>query len=151
MRLTNPLRWVMMWPTHSFNKYLRAQLPGIKLCPGRWISGQDSVRKKSLSHVRLFATPWTVAYQAPPSMGFSRQEYWNGLPLPSLNCPCRWNKISPTKVSSKWIVVLNGEVRKPGRRHRGISSWSQVGRNRHKSTLFMLHLQCRCPVLTEGT
>ena len=37
----------------------------------------------SLSRVRLFATPWTVAYQAPPSMGFSRQEYWSGLPFPS--------------------------------------------------------------------
>ena len=38
---------------------------------------------KSLSRVRLFATPWTVAYQAPLSMGFSRQEYWSGLPFPS--------------------------------------------------------------------
>ena len=38
---------------------------------------------KPLSRVRLFATPWTVAYQAPPSMGFSRQEYWSGLPFPS--------------------------------------------------------------------
>ena len=38
---------------------------------------------KSLSHVPLFVTPWTVAYQAPPSMGFSRQEYWSGLPFPS--------------------------------------------------------------------
>ena len=37
-----------------------------------------------LSRVRLFATPWTVAYQAPPSMKFSRQEYWSGLPFPSL-------------------------------------------------------------------
>ena len=35
------------------------------------------------SHVRLLATPWTAAYQAPPSMGFSRQEYWSGVPLPS--------------------------------------------------------------------
>ena len=41
------------------------------------------VKVKSLSHVRLFATPWTVAYQAPPSMEFSRQEYWSGLPFPS--------------------------------------------------------------------
>ena len=41
------------------------------------------VKVKSLSRVRLFATPWTVAYQAPPSMGFSRQEYWSGVPLPS--------------------------------------------------------------------
>ena len=38
---------------------------------------------KLLSHVRLFAIPWTISYQAPPSMGFSRQEYWNGVPLPS--------------------------------------------------------------------
>ena len=37
----------------------------------------------SLSRVRLVATPWTAAYQAPPSMGFSRQEYWSGVPLPS--------------------------------------------------------------------
>ena len=39
---------------------------------------------KSLSHVRLSATPWAVAHQAPPSMGFSRQEYWSGVPFPSL-------------------------------------------------------------------
>ena len=41
------------------------------------------VKVKSLSRVRLLATPWTVAYQAPLPMGFSRQEYWSGLPLPS--------------------------------------------------------------------
>ena len=41
------------------------------------------VKVKSLSHVWLFATPWTADYQTPPSMGFSRQEYWSGLPLPS--------------------------------------------------------------------
>ena len=41
------------------------------------------VKGKSLSRIRLSATPWTAAYQAPPSMGFSRQEYWSGVPLPS--------------------------------------------------------------------
>ena len=41
------------------------------------------VKVKSLSRVRLSATPWTVAHQAPPSMGFSRQEYWSGLPFSS--------------------------------------------------------------------
>ena len=41
------------------------------------------VKVKSLSHVRLFVTPWTVVYQAPPSMEFSRQLYWSGLPFPS--------------------------------------------------------------------
>ena len=48
------------------------------------------VKVKSLSRVRLLATPWTAAHQAPPSMGFSRQEYWSGVPLP----PC-WG--SPKK------------------------------------------------------
>ena len=41
------------------------------------------VKVKPLNHVQLFATPWTVACQAPPSMEFSRQEYWSGLPFPS--------------------------------------------------------------------
>ena len=42
------------------------------------------MKVKLLSRIQLFVTPWTVAYQAAPSMGFSRQEYWSGLPLPSL-------------------------------------------------------------------
>ena len=41
------------------------------------------MKVKSLSRVQLSATPWTVTHQAPPSMGFSRQEYWSGVPLPS--------------------------------------------------------------------
>ena len=44
---------------------------------------QESEKLKSLSPIRLLATPWTAAHQAPPSMGFSRQEYWSGVPLPS--------------------------------------------------------------------
>ena len=48
-------------------------------------AGKWKVKVKSLSRVRLFATPWIAAYQAPPSMGFSRQEYWSGMPLPSPN------------------------------------------------------------------
>ena len=42
------------------------------------------VKVKSLSRIWLLATPWTAAYQAPPSMGFSKQEYWSGVPSPSL-------------------------------------------------------------------
>ena len=45
------------------------------------------VKVKVLSRVQLLATPWTAAYQAPPSMGFSRQEYWSGMPLPSPSKP----------------------------------------------------------------
>ena len=47
------------------------------------------VKVKSLSRVQLLATPWTAAYQAPPSMGLSRQEYWSGVPLPSPPLLCR--------------------------------------------------------------
>ena len=46
-------------------------------------AGKWKVKVKLLSRVRLLATPWTAAYQVPPSMGFSRQEYWSGVPLPS--------------------------------------------------------------------
>ena len=61
--------------------------PGKKL---EWVAMSFSnawkwkVKVKSPSSVRLFTAPWTAAYQAPPSMGFSRQEYWSGVPLPSL-------------------------------------------------------------------
>ena len=48
-------------------------------------AGKWKVKVKTLSHVRLLVTPWTAAYQAPPSMGFSRQQYWSGVPLPSPN------------------------------------------------------------------
>ena len=47
-------------------------------------AGKWKMKVKSLSHVRLVATPWTTAHQAPPSMGFSRQESWSGVPSPSL-------------------------------------------------------------------
>ena len=72
-----------LW-TLSCGVWHRVPWPGIK--PGPPASGAQSLshwKVKSLSRVRLFATPWTVAYQAPPSMGFSRQESWSGLPLPS--------------------------------------------------------------------
>ena len=48
-----------------------------------WTALRKKVKVKLLSHVRLFATPWTVAYEAPLSMEFSRQECWSGLPCPS--------------------------------------------------------------------
>ena len=48
------------------------------------------------SHVQIFVTPWTIAHQAPLSMGFSRQEYWNGLPFPS-----------PADLSNPWIEPVS--------------------------------------------
>ena len=61
-------RWVTTQRQGSLEAVLKAWV-------SKWV--------KSLRCVRLFATPWTVAHQAPPSMGFSRQEYWSGLPFPS--------------------------------------------------------------------
>ena len=59
---------------------------------------------KSLSRVWLLATPWTAAYKAPPSMGFSRQEYWSGVPLPSPRVTCRPLKIlMPSFTIKDWL------------------------------------------------
>ena len=69
------------------------------------------VKVNSLSHVWLLATPWTAVHQAPPSMGFSRQEYWSGLPLPSekfYHNGSRGRAWSACGHSSDWLV--SGEV-----------------------------------------
>ena len=69
-------------------------VPGILLARTlEWVSVSFSsawkwkVKVKSLSRVQLLATPWTAAYQASPSMEFSRQEYWSGVPLPCMYSP----------------------------------------------------------------
>ena len=49
---------------------------------------------KPLSRVQLLATPWTAGYQAPPSLGFSRQEYWSGVPSPSLIVEVKWSEVA---------------------------------------------------------
>ena len=60
---------------------------------------EKKVKVKLLSHVQLFATPWTVAYQASPSMGFFRQDDWSGLPFPSpRDLPD--SRIEPTSLAS---------------------------------------------------
>ena len=89
-------------PTSSF-------IPGILLARTlEWVAISFSnawkwkVKVKSLSHVWLLATPWTAAHQAPPSMGFSRQEYWIGVPSPS-----PWEAIA----ENEWQTVSS---RRPG-------------------------------------
>ena len=64
---------------------------------------------KSLSRVRLFATRWTVAYQAPLSMGFSMQEYWSGLPFPSPGCTKYMHQILSMKKSNCSYSKRNGK------------------------------------------
>ena len=65
------------------------------------------MKVKSLSRVQLLATPWTAAYQAPPLMGFSRQEYWSGVPLPSPN-PCAVRGITQGGFQHPWSRGLTG-------------------------------------------
>ena len=74
-----------IFPTHGLNqRLLHHQADSFTTGP----PGKPYCKfVKSLSPVRLFATPWTVAYQAPPSLRFSRQEYWSGLPFPSPDLP----------------------------------------------------------------
>ena len=69
--------WRSLYSTQGTDVGVRKSPQGPEKKPLRGVK----VKVKSLSCVRLFATPWAVAYQAPPSVGFSRQEYWSGLPF----------------------------------------------------------------------
>ena len=85
------------------------------------------VKVKLLSPVQLFATPWTAAYQAPPSMGFSRQEYWSRVPSPS---PFRYNpaaKMMSTTSYANKIKILNWKSLKNSGFHSLLKwSWRQL-------------------------
>ena len=90
------------------------------------------VKAKSLSRVWLWATPWTAAYQAPPSMGFSRQEYWSGVPLPSLNLQLAslWKGRVPRAIFFTYLVSGLDVYTE---RHYGVG-WNQ-GRERYMNEL----------------
>ena len=85
---------------------------------------------KSLSGVRLFATPWMAAYQAPRSMGFSRQEYWSGLPFPSPGdlpnpgieprSPALQTDALPSEPPGKTLAFFNNKTSKLYPQHRNI-------------------------------
>ena len=68
------------------------------------------VKVKSLSHVWLFVTPWTVAYQAPPSMGFSRQEYWSGVPFPSPTNCAAWAQCLSFLICKVRVIIASTQV-----------------------------------------
>ena len=75
---------------------------------------KGKVKVKSLSHVWLFVTPWTAAHQAPPSMGFSRQEYWSGVPLPSPSLIIREMQIkwgTPHKKVSHFLQATTNNLK----------------------------------------
>ena len=64
---------------------------------------------KSLSRVRLLATPWIAAHQAPPSMGFSKQEYWSGVPLPSPKYI--YSKVNQIGTANEILVVFDVDLK----------------------------------------
>ena len=79
------------------------------------------VKVKSLSRVRFLATPWTVAYQAPPSMGSSRQECWSGVPLPP---PVWGTDVSSLLSGSSRAPTAVSQPQSPGRRAFGAQVWT---------------------------
>ena len=89
-------------------------------------AGKWRVKGKPLSRVRLLATPWTAASQAPPSMGFSRQKYWSGVPLLSLVCYLGMAYFAQFSIGTyearevKWLPKVA--------RHSGEWRWIKVGR-----------------------
>ena len=85
------------------------------------IAWKWKVKVKSLGRVRLLATPWAAAHQAPPSMGFSRQEYWSGVPLPS---PTKYSYLEYIKNSQDSRVRnTNSPSRKWAKRHEHFARW----------------------------
>ena len=82
-------------------------------------AAEVKVKVKSLSCVRLFVTLWTVAHQAPPSMGFSRQEYWSGVLFPSPRLQYFGHLIRRTNSLEKTLMLGKFE----GRKSRGNREW----------------------------
>ena len=96
----------------------------------RTVLGSQKWKKVKLpSHVRLFAAPWTIACQAPPSMDFSRQEYWNGLPFPS-----------PGDLPDPGIEPESPALRQTlyHLSHQGTSPWNSPGQNTGVGSLSFL-------------
>ena len=78
------------------------------------------VKGKSPSRVRLLATPWTAAHQAPSSVGFSGQEHWSGVPLPSPLVPL-------SIIQTSKILSFNMKKLKESKKHKGSGFWSYLG------------------------
>ena len=100
------------------------------------------MKVKSLSPVRLLVTPWTAAYQAPPSMGFSRQEYWSGVPLPSLkrNYTAAQNVFCHLRGINKCVKEIKDKL--SWRRLVGCSPWDREESDTTERLYFHFSLSC---------
>ena len=94
----------------KFSLWKSESLPGWLMMETEALSPNETVCVVTQSCPTLCVTPWTVAYEAPPSMGFSRQEYWSGLPLPSPGEMRQYTGLNPDLVarlrSSKATICL---------------------------------------------
>ena len=109
------------------------------------------MKVKSLSRVGLFATPWTVACQAPPSMGFSRQEYWSGVPFPSpgdLSDP----GMEPATPALQADALSSEPPKLTPKRDLGRQQKNSYERKGHKAArvgqLYNLERQHGCPIIS---
>ena len=93
------------------------------------------VKVKSLSRFQLFMTPWSAAYQAPPSMGFSRQEYWSGVPLPS-----------PELGANDCLLPGNCQVSESAESLRIVGAMREVPVSRQHSHIHVLRIQRAVPM-----
>ena len=84
------------------------------------------VKVKSLSRIRLLATPWTAAYQAPPSMGFSRREYWSGVPLPSPPVLYSRTLLFNTIDREAWRAAVRGVAKSQTRLRDNWTDWYTI-------------------------
>ena len=99
------------------------------------------VKVKSLSRVWLLAIPWTAAHQAPPSMGFSRQEYWSGVSLPSPMKDIRLNQIPPKSSLLAWPQEGQNETGACGRHQAYNSNMSSTNGSTPLPGIFPIILQ----------
>ena len=93
------------FPVHHHSWSLPKLMSIESVMPSSHLIAAVAAAAKRFSHVRLFATPWTAAYQAPPSLGFSRHEYWSGVPLPSPYL----NTVKAIYDKPTANIILNGE------------------------------------------
>ena len=111
-------------------------------------AGKCRVKGKSLSRARLLVTPWTAAYQAPLSMGFSRQEYWNGVPLPSpwkeleTLIVCLWERKQKYKVKRKQPKHIYTVANTP-------ESWHSVTFSLHQASSSKWSIARMCSNVTK--
>ena len=121
-------------------------VPGILQATLEWVAISFSnawkwkEKVKSLSRVRLLATPWTAAHQAPPSMGFSRQEYWSGVPLPSPKTTIWPSNPTPRHIPCCCVASVVSDSVQPHRQQptRLRHPWDSPGKNTGVSCHFLL-------------